>query len=50
MTDAGRVESYFRAAFSKLTDDQGRPIDIGLALPTLVKIVSGAHNEFAEQV
>jgi hypothetical protein len=50
MADTERIENYITVTFAKLTDNQGKPINIGLALPTLINIILGTPSEFAQQV
>lgn len=50
MAETGQIGDYIRRTFSKLTNDQGRVIDIELAYPTLFKLLSGGVHEFDQQV
>ena len=49
MTDTDKLEQYIQNTFSKITDEEGRPLDVTIALPLLKQVLTGYMQEIAEK-
>ncbi|GAN03943.1 hypothetical protein MAM1_0051d03399 [Mucor ambiguus] len=48
MTDTDTLEQYIYTTFSKITDDQDRPLDVSAALPLLKQVLTGYTQQVAD--
>lgn len=49
LDDKKEIERFLVSAFSKIQDINDQSLDITLALPTLITIISGANQESEEK-
>lgn len=49
MTDTDKLEQYIQNTFSNITDDEGRPLDVTIALPLLKQVLTGYTQEITEK-
>lgn len=48
MTDTDALEQYIHDIFSRIIDDEGRPLDISAALPLLKQVLTGYTQQVTE--
>lgn len=50
MVETSELEAYITTTFTKIADEYNRPLNIALAMPTLVNVIRGNTEQYANQV
>lgn len=50
MVETSDLEAYITTTFTKITDEYNRPLNIGVAAPTLLDVIKGNTEQYANHV